>query len=78
MWESEKDLASGKKGGASGKSAPPPSKWSLNVWDRGEAMAIDAEGLLCQARDPKGWHGARANKGVSGKGPSHFALLGCK
>ena len=31
--------------------------------------AIDTEeGLLCQSRDFKGWHGTRANKGVIGSG----------
>lgn len=32
-------------------------------------LAIDGEeGVLCQSRDPQGWHGTRSNKGVTGKG----------
>ena len=39
------------------------------MFDRTDAMAIDStDGLLCQSRDQQGWHGARANKGVSGGG----------
>ena len=34
-------------------------------------LAIDAEeGLLCQSRDPQGWHGTRGNKGVHSAGTS--------
>ena len=34
--------------------------------------AIDPEGLLCQARDPSGWHGTRSNKAVAGKGARFY------
>ncbi|XP_041375117.1 ATP-dependent RNA helicase DDX1-like [Gigantopelta aegis] len=50
------------------KSVSGGGKWKMNMFDRGDAMAIDPEGLLCQARDPSGWHGTRSNKGVTGKG----------
>lgn len=40
----------------------------MNVYDRTECMAIDSDGLLCQSRDPRGWHGTRANKGVKYSG----------
>ncbi|CAC5357532.1 DDX1 [Mytilus coruscus] len=47
-------------------------KWKMNVYDRGDAMAIDPEGSLCQARDPQGWHGTRSNKAVTGKGKYYY------
>lgn len=48
------------------------SKWALNMYDRGDSMAIAAEGLLCQSRDQQGWHGTRCTKGVAGKGKYYF------
>ncbi|KAJ8302960.1 hypothetical protein KUTeg_019356 [Tegillarca granosa] len=64
VYETLKDLQEG-KGSA--------SHWRMNVYDRGDAMAIDAaEGLLCQARDAQGWHGTRSNKCVSGRGRYYF------
>ncbi|KAA3675868.1 ATP-dependent RNA helicase DDX1 [Paragonimus westermani] len=35
-------------------------------------MAIDANGLLCQSRDPGGWHGARATLGVKNTGRYYY------
>lgn len=46
--------------------------WLLNVWDRGSAMAITPEGLRCQSREQKEWHGCRANKGVHSSGKYYF------
>lgn len=47
----------------------------LNVYDRTDAMAIDTNGLLCQSRDPGGWHGARANRGVKCSGIEWGAFI---
>lgn len=38
------------------------------MFDRTDAFAIDSNGLLCQSRDPNGWHGARGTKGVRNGG----------
>lgn len=38
-------------------------------------LAIDEEGLLCQSRDAKGWHGCRGNKGVVKAGKYFFGLI---
>ncbi|KAF5394386.1 ATP-dependent RNA helicase DDX1 [Paragonimus heterotremus] len=46
--------------------------FKLNAYDRTEAMAIDANGLLCQSRDPGGWHGARATLGVKNAGRYYY------
>lgn len=46
--------------------------WKMNPYDRGDEMAIDPEGLLCQARDAQGWHGTRTNKAVVGGGKYYY------
>uniref|UniRef100_A0A915JTM9 Uncharacterized protein n=1 Tax=Romanomermis culicivorax TaxID=13658 RepID=A0A915JTM9_ROMCU len=33
---------------------------------------IAEDGLLCQSRDAQKWHGARATRGVVGKGKYYF------
>lgn len=35
-------------------------------------MAVTLDGLRCQSREQKEWHGCRANKGVSGSGRYFF------
>ncbi|CDW54086.1 ATP dependent RNA helicase Ddx1 [Trichuris trichiura] len=88
VWETMKDIQSGKakSSGAkhgnstSSKLARPASifsaykTWLLNMYDRGDSMAITPDGLLCQSRDQKGWHGARATKGVTGKGKYYYEV----
>uniref|UniRef100_A0A0B7AKG3 ATP-dependent RNA helicase n=1 Tax=Arion vulgaris TaxID=1028688 RepID=A0A0B7AKG3_9EUPU len=74
VYESMKDLQEGKGAGkkaASGGSAKSPH-WRMNVHDRGDAMAIDPDGLLCQARHQTDWHGTRSNKSVHGKGKYYY------
>ncbi|KAG8251426.1 ATP-dependent RNA helicase ddx1 [Homalodisca vitripennis] len=71
VWETLKDLESGKGPTA----APTPSAsptWTLSVWDRGHAMAVTPDGLRCQSREQKEWHGCRANKGVVGSGKYYY------
>ncbi|CAH1779368.1 unnamed protein product [Owenia fusiformis] len=72
VHETHRDIKEGKGGGGGGKK-PKSTKWKMNVYDRGDAMAIDTdEGLLCQARDAMGWHGTRSNKAVSGGGKYYY------
>lgn len=73
VHESLKDQAEGKgKGKTIVKTADVSKNWKMNVFDRSDAMAIDPEGHLCQARDPSGWHGVRSNKAVLGKTGRYF------
>ncbi|VEL23174.1 unnamed protein product [Protopolystoma xenopodis] len=67
VYETIKDLESNKPITKSAKTAVPAHA-KLNPHDRTQAMAIDPDGLLCQSRDPAGWHGARANLGVKNHG----------
>lgn len=38
-------------------------------------MAVSPDGLMCQSREQKEWHGCRSTKGVSGKGISSIYLM---
>jgi hypothetical protein len=51
---------------------PGYKRFSLNMYDRGEQLAITPDGLLAQARDPVKWHGSRANKAVVRSGKYMF------
>ena len=44
----------------------------MSLYDRTAALAVDPEGLTCQSREIKEWHGCRANKGVCGSGKFYF------
>ncbi|GFS11545.1 ATP-dependent RNA helicase DDX1 [Elysia marginata] len=72
VYETMKDIQEGKGTAKKGSSGGGKAHWKMNVYDRGDAMAIDPDGLLCQSRDPQGWHGTRSNKAVCGKGKYYF------
>lgn len=64
VWETLKDLADG-KGKKGAASAAVPS-WTMSFFDRGNALAVTPDGLRCQSREFKDWHGCRATTGVKG------------
>ncbi|KRY40549.1 ATP-dependent RNA helicase DDX1 [Trichinella spiralis] len=68
VWEALKDATSGKMAKSALQHKPEAKSLILNVYDRGDAIAISPDGLLCQSRDEVKWHGTRATKGVTGKG----------
>ncbi|XP_022108756.1 ATP-dependent RNA helicase DDX1-like isoform X1 [Acanthaster planci] len=70
VHESLRDGASGKLEGKI-KAKADTSKWQMNVFDRGDAMAIDESGLLCQSREFS-WHGTRSNQGVINRGKYYY------
>ncbi|XP_032665777.1 ATP-dependent RNA helicase Ddx1 [Odontomachus brunneus] len=74
VWETLKDLESGKGGGA-GSGAQQSTHWALSLFDRGQALAVTPDGLRCQSREQKEWHGCRANKGVTGSGKYFFETI---
>jgi len=73
-WETLKDLQEGKSGKAEGgeKAAAGNTKWAMSFFDRGPALAVSPDGLKCQSREQKEWHGGRATKGVSGGGKYYY------
>lgn len=38
-------------------------------------MAVTPDGLRCQSREQKEWHGCRANKGIAGSGKYFFEAI---
>ncbi|ELU11795.1 hypothetical protein CAPTEDRAFT_169026 [Capitella teleta] len=73
VHETMKDLQEGKGKKGSGGMSKGSNAWKMNMFDRTDTMAIDADdGLLCQSRDQQVWHGARCNKGVSSKGCRYY------
>ena len=68
VCETLKDIESGKTAKTSSTGHHQPSThWALSLFDRGRALAVTPDGLRCQSREQKEWHGCRANKGVHGK-----------
>ncbi|XP_051880261.1 ATP-dependent RNA helicase DDX1 [Pristis pectinata] len=75
VYETLKDQEEGKKGGKSSVKTGGAvfSKWQMNPYDRGSAFAIGADGLCCQSREVKEWHGCRSTKGVK-KGKYYYEV----
>ncbi|KAM9317423.1 ATP-dependent RNA helicase DDX1 [Gastrophryne carolinensis] len=74
VYETLKDQQEGKKGKASIKSGSTVlNKWQMNPYDRGSAFAIGSDGLLCQSREVKEWHGCRSTRGVN-KGKYYYEM----
>lgn len=70
VWETLKDLSEGK---TSSKVLSTPSiNWTMSFLDRTDALAVTPDGLRCQSRDFKEWHGCRATKGVHTKGAYYY------
>ncbi|XP_062533486.1 ATP-dependent RNA helicase Ddx1 isoform X2 [Armigeres subalbatus] len=59
VWETLRDINSGKI--AAGQS---PKQWRLSCTDRSNGLAITPDGLSCQSKERKKWHGCRATTGV--------------
>ncbi|KAK7793512.1 hypothetical protein R5R35_001848 [Gryllus longicercus] len=69
VWETLKDLEAGKGSKVIAQTSP---HWTLSFFDRGSALAVTPDGLRCQSREQKEWHGCRCTKGVSGKGRYYY------
>lgn len=72
-WESLQDLQEGRAGAPGGdkesaKVASSETGWAMSCYDRGPKLAVSGDGLRCQSREQKEWHGSRASKGVQGGG----------
>lgn len=65
VHETLRDIREGKnKNRGSGGAAA--TSWRMSFFDRGNAMAIAPDGLRCQSREQREWHGCRATTGVRG------------
>ncbi|XP_072387719.1 ATP-dependent RNA helicase Ddx1 [Diabrotica undecimpunctata] len=66
VWETLKDIQSGKSAKAAKNSMSIP--WTMSTLDRGNAIAVAPDGKRVQSREQKEWHGVRCTRGVnSGK-----------
>ncbi|RZF40737.1 hypothetical protein LSTR_LSTR014356 [Laodelphax striatellus] len=73
VWETLKDLKEGKGGSVAAPSqTSAASQWKLSVWDRGWAMAVTPDGMRCQSREQKEWHGCRADRGLHSAGRHYY------
>ncbi|XP_046473772.1 ATP-dependent RNA helicase Ddx1 isoform X1 [Neodiprion pinetum] len=71
VWETLKDIESGKA--TISKASPQSSPhWTMSLFDRGRALAVTPDGLRCQSREQREWHGCRATKGVQGSGKFYY------
>lgn len=72
VWETLRDLEEGKVGKHSGGGSAAVAPWTMSFFDRGSAMAVTPDGMRCQSREFKEWHGCRATTGVKGKGKYYY------
>jgi len=72
VWETLNEERNPKK-----KSAPSAAvrRWVLSSKDRTDSPAVTPDGLRCQSREQRAWHGCRATTGVAGKGKFYFEAL---
>ena len=70
--ETLRDLADGKGKNATPGSSNSVKPWTLSLFDRGVDLAITPDGLRCQSREFKDWHGCRATTGVKGPGKYYY------
>ncbi|XP_067131115.1 ATP-dependent RNA helicase DDX1 [Centruroides vittatus] len=72
VWETLKDEQAGKtkRDGISGGGVG--NKWTMSFFDRGNALAVSPDGMMCQSREFKEWHGCRSTKGVQNKGKYYY------
>uniref|UniRef100_A0A673GLA8 ATP-dependent RNA helicase n=1 Tax=Sinocyclocheilus rhinocerous TaxID=307959 RepID=A0A673GLA8_9TELE len=74
VYETLKDQQEGKKGRSAVKTGGAVfNKWQMNPYDRGSAFAIGPDGLCCQSREFKEWHGCRSTKAVT-KGKYYYEV----
>uniref|UniRef100_A0A671KZW7 ATP-dependent RNA helicase n=1 Tax=Sinocyclocheilus anshuiensis TaxID=1608454 RepID=A0A671KZW7_9TELE len=74
VYETLKDQQEGKKGRSAVKTGGAVfNKWQMNPYDRSSAFAIGPDGLCCQSREFKEWHGCRSTKAVT-KGKNYYEV----
>lgn len=69
VWETLKDIQEGRVNKVVARTS---SEWTMSFFDRNDALAVTPDGLRCQSRDQKMWHGCRATKGVHTKGAYYY------
>jgi ATP-dependent RNA helicase DDX1 len=70
VWETLRDIREGKMSKTTGSQSVTP--WRFSFFDRGNSLAVTPDGLRCQSREQREWHGCRATTGVKGKRHASF------
>lgn len=65
------------KGGKAAAAAVDKVEWKMSMFDRNDAMAITPDGMRCQSREFKEWHGCRGTAGVRNRGKYFFEAIVC-
>lgn len=68
--ETLRDIADGK--GKNSVACGTVKPWTMSFFDRGNALAVSPDGLRCQSREFKEWHGCRATTGARGPGGKFY------
>jgi ATP-dependent RNA helicase DDX1 len=63
--ETLRDIRSGK--GQQKAQSHSVTPWKMSFFDRGNSLAVTPDGLRCQSREQREWHGCRGTTGVKGK-----------
>ena len=74
VWESLKDLNEGRGKKARLEISGNQTGWKMSFHDRDPQLAVDPEGIKCQSRHMKEWHGCRSNLGVAGRGRYYYEV----
>ncbi|KAH8369627.1 hypothetical protein KR093_000368, partial [Drosophila rubida] len=72
VWETLRDLKEGKTGKGGTATAGGATPWTMSFFDRNNALAVTPDGLRCQSREFKEWHGCRGTTGVFGKAKFYY------
>lgn len=73
VHETLRDIKEGKMHKNAGSQSVSP--WKMSFFDRSVALAITPDGLRCQSREQKEWHGCRATTGVRGSGRFYYESI---
>lgn len=77
VWETLRDIRDGKNKTTTGPVSGALIDWKMSVYDRNDAMAIAPDGLRCQSREFKEWHGCRSTAGVCDRGKYCYEAIIC-
>lgn len=75
VWETLRDLEEGKASKGGSTAGGSVAAWTMSFFDRGSALAVTPDGLRCQSREFKEWHGCRCTTGVKGKGKFYYEAI---
>ena len=73
--ETLRDIADGKGKKCNAGSMSSVKSWTMSFIDRGDSLAVTPDGLRCQSREFKEWHGCRSTTGVKNPGKYFYEAI---